>query len=214
MRTPVRGGEVGKHYGWWSWLCARLGGTVCVTFRSPDSFLSPWRALLVASPRARHSPELGTWQWDELPQHSSALFGFKPPARCCHGTCVGRCGAPSAATARCWVCRAGAWSALPRYCLSLRGHSRCGLVSVGNRLSRLLLLPASAFGWCRPCARSWGETGDRDRAWWHRGCTACAAGDMGAAAIPVPPQPLPGESNGQQWNAGLWPVCGTPVMGQ
>lgn len=71
-------------------------------------------------------------------------------------------------------------SALPRYCLSLRGHSSCALVSVGNRLSRLLLLPASAFGRCRPYARSWGETGDRDRAWWHRRHT-----------LPVPLELLP-----------------------
>lgn len=113
---------------------------------------------------------------------------------------MGRCGAPSADGARCWVCRAGPWSALPRYCLSLRGHSRCELVSVRNRLSRLLLLPASAFGSCRPYARSWGETGDRDGAWWHHGHTACATG---AAAIPVLPQPLPGQSNGQQWNTSL-----------
>lgn len=69
---------------------------------------------------------------------------------------VGRCGAPSTSGARCWVCRTGPRSALPRYCLSLRGHSRCGLVSIGNRLSRLLLLPALAFGWCRPYARSLG----------------------------------------------------------
>lgn len=28
------------------------------------------------------------------------------------------------------------------------------------------------------------------------------------------PQTLPEESNGQKWNASLWPVCGTTVMGQ
>lgn len=64
-----------------------------------------------------------------------ALFGFQTSGRCSHGACVGQGGArgaPRAAAALCQECRAGPWPALPRYCLSRRGHGGCGLVSVGT----------------------------------------------------------------------------------
>lgn len=61
----------------------------------------------------------------------------------CAGLPRGSHGTPGASG---WVHRVGPRSARPRNCLSRQGHFRCGLVSVGNRQSRLLRLPASAFG--------------------------------------------------------------------
>lgn len=132
----------------------------------------------------------------------------------------GRVGAPRAAGARCRARWAGPWSALPRYCLSRRGHFGCGLVSVGNRPSRLLRLPALAFGSGQALRQVYPPpaAGDRTGAWRHAGWCLCQLARwellLSPHWPPGPRLPLPTASHGWQWDAGAWLICGTLVMRQ
>ncbi|XP_071655706.1 tight junction protein ZO-3 isoform X2 [Patagioenas fasciata] len=120
-------------------------------------------ALLAASSGARHNPEQGPCSGTSGPVAAGALFGVKLPGNANQGVC-GACGALG-------VGRAGLWSALPRYCPSRRGHFECGLVSVGNRLSRLLQLPGSAFGSGQALRQL--PRGDREQDWGFGSTVGC-----------------------------------------
>lgn len=128
MRSSIREGVLRNILG------GGVGCGLCVSLADkgpPDSLLSPWRALLGASPGARHSPELGTWPWVELPQPSLALYGFKALG--------------SGATVRVWG--GVGLPALP--------VSGAGCVAVSS--AQILPLPAGPFqlraGFCRKPAQ-------------------------------------------------------------
>lgn len=133
-----------------------------------------------------------------------------------HGVCVGQsgaCGAPHATGARCWVRRAG-----PRVGLSLpAGPFQVRAVGFCWKPAEPAPPAASLGLWLRagPTPGPRGETRARSGAWRHHG--RCLVRWELLLSLCCPPRSrllLPMESHEQQRNAGAWPICGAPVMGQ